>query len=29
MISTRLHTDKQSAAQAIAREIANLIQLRS
>ena len=29
MISTRLHSDKQSAAQAIAREIAGLIQLRS
>jgi glucosamine-6-phosphate deaminase len=29
MISTRLHPDKQSAAQAIAREIADLIQLRS
>jgi glucosamine-6-phosphate deaminase len=29
MISTRLHTDKQTAAQAIAREIADLIQLRS
>jgi glucosamine-6-phosphate deaminase len=29
MITTRLHTDKQSAAQAIAREIADLIQLRS
>ena len=29
MISTRLHPDKHSAAQAIAREIADLIQLRS
>ncbi len=29
MISTRLHPDKQSAAQAIAREIAELIQIRS
>ena len=29
MISTRLHPDKQSAAQAIAREIADLIQIRS
>lgn len=29
MISTRLHPDKQSAAQAIAREIADLIRLRS
>ncbi|MFM7742248.1 MAG: glucosamine-6-phosphate deaminase [Verrucomicrobiota bacterium] len=29
MIATRLHPDKQSAAQAIAREIAELIQLRS
>jgi glucosamine-6-phosphate deaminase len=29
MIATRLHSDKQSAAQAIAREIADLIQLRS
>ncbi|MBM3868172.1 MAG: glucosamine-6-phosphate deaminase [Verrucomicrobia bacterium] len=29
MISTRLHPDKQSAAQAIAREMADLIRLRS
>ena len=29
MIATRLHPDKQSAAQAIAREIAELIELRS
>jgi glucosamine-6-phosphate deaminase len=29
MIATRLHPDKQSAAQAIAREIADLIQIRS
>jgi len=29
MIATRLHPDKQTAAQAIAREIANLIELRS
>ncbi len=29
MISTRLHPDKQSAAQEIAREIADLIQIRS
>jgi len=29
MIATRLHPDKQSAAQAVAREIADLIELRS
>jgi glucosamine-6-phosphate deaminase len=29
MIKTRLHPDKQSAAQAIAREIADLIEIRS
>lgn len=29
MIATRLHPDKQTAAQAIAREIADLIEIRS